>query len=271
MIPLIIIHSGFQDYLKYTIFQAHKNNKVYLLGNINPNFSLERLEFVDFNTLCDGFDAFKKNYIHLNTTPYDYELFCFQRWFILKNFMLTNKLDVVFYIDSDVLLYSDVNKEWAKYDQYDMTLLHRSAATSSFITYRAICNFCKLLINTYSNKNSYVFKKVESHFKVRRECNLPGGVCDMTLFEHFHREDDCGGGPGRVGEMMQIINDSTYDHNINAQDNDYSFKNGTKEIKIIDKHPYVFNLKLNKDIKFNAIHFQDRSKRMMGDIYGRTS
>lgn len=269
-IPTIIIHSGFQNYLEYTIRQASKNNKVYLLCNVDINLGLENFETLNFNSLSDGFDDLKKNYVHLNTTPFEYELFCYQRWFILKNFMSMKKLDVVFYIDSDVLLYVDVTKEWPKYDQYDMTLLHRSQASSSFFTYRGICNFCKLLTSAYTNKNTYLFKKIESHFKVRHECRLPGGVCDMTLFEHFHREDDCGGGPGRVGEMMQIIDGSTYDHHINVPDNDYSFKNGKKEIKIIDKYPYVFNIKLNKDIRFNAIHFQGGAKNMIKGIYEQT-
>ena len=270
-IPVIIIHNGFQDYLRYTIIQANKQNKVYLLGNTNVDLKLDNFETVNFSGLSDGFEELKKNYVHLNTTPFEYELFCYQRWYIIRNFMSAKKLDVVFYIDSDVLLYADVDKEWCKYDKYTMTLLHRSAATSSFITYKGICDFCKLLTYAYSNKNSYVFKKIESHFRVRQECRLAGGVCDMTLLEHFHREDDLGGGPGRVGEMMQIIDDSTYDHNINTADNDFSYKNGAKEIKIVDKQPYVFNIKLNKDIKFNALHFQGQAKSRMGDIYARTS
>jgi len=48
--------------------------------------------------------------------------------------------------------------------------------------------------------------------------------------------------------MMTISDDSTYDHNINAKDQDFSFKNGTKEIKIINKQPYVYSEKLKKDI-----------------------
>ena len=68
--------------------------------------------------------------------------------------MKKNNLDVVFYVDSDVLLFCDVNEEWEKYKQYDFTLLHRSAATSSFITMRGIDSFCDMLENLYSDKRS---------------------------------------------------------------------------------------------------------------------
>lgn len=267
MIPVVLIHKGYQDYLKYTLQQASKDNKVYLLGDTNPK--IEKVEFVHINTLSDGFDNFKNNYVHLNTTPHDYELFCYQRWFILRNFMKQNNLDVVFYVDSDVLLFVNVNDEWPKYNQFEMTLLHRTAAISSFLTYNGLNNFCNLLDSIYSDKNGYAFKKIASHFKVRKECGLAGGVCDMTLLEYFHYNAESGGGPGRVGEMMIISDNSTYDHNINAKDQDFSFKNGTKEIKIINKQPYVYSEKLKKDIKFNSIHFQGGAKHLISSVYGQ--
>jgi hypothetical protein len=68
---------------------------------------------------------------------------------------------------------------------------------------------------------------------------------------------------------MSILDDSTYDHNINAKDQDFSFKNGVKEIKIINKQPYVYSEKLKKDIKFNSIHFQGGAKHLIANIYGQ--
>lgn len=265
MIPVILIHKGNDHYLTYTLKQASKNNKVYLIGNINPN--IENVEFCDMNEFSNGLDEFKKNYVHLNTTPYDYEVFCYERWFLLKNFMDKKQLETVFYIDSDVLLFVNVTEEWEKFSQYNFTLLHRTAAISSFITKKGINDFCGLISSVYSNKSGYPFKKIESHFNVRKNCGLGGGVCDMTLLEYFHYDFGCGGGPGRIGEMMQIINDTTYDHNINAKDQDFAFKNGIKEIKIINKTPYVYNEKLNKDIKFNSIHFQGSAKHLIKTIY----
>lgn len=185
--------------------------------------------------------------------------------------MEEHNLDIVFYVDSDVLLFTNANEEWEKYKQFDITLLHRTAATSSFITKRAIDNFCNFLINTYINKTSYEYKKIESHFMVRRDCGLPGGVCDMTFLDYFHYHFNVGGGPGRVGEMMTIIDGSTYDHNINAQDQDFELSNGIKNIKVINKVPYVFNIKLNQDIKLNAIHFQGNAKHLIKQYYQLTT
>ena len=91
----------------------------------------------------------------------------------------------------------------------------------------------------------------------------------MTLLEFFHYCSECGGGPGKIGEMMQIIDDSTYDHNINVPDQGFAFINGRKDFKIKEGIPYVYNERLGKDIKFNALHFQGIAKQMMRSVYDK--
>jgi len=267
MIPVIFIHKGYQDYLGSTLKQANKNNNVILIGDTNPPIDSPTFKFESIGDNFNECDEFKNHYQHLNTTPIGYEIFCYQRWFILKNFMESNNLDVVFYVDSDVMLFVDVDKEWEKFNQYDMTLLHRTAAIASFITLEGIRNLCKLIMDTYKNKDSYNFKKIASHFHIRKECGLGGGVCDMTLLDFFHYCSDCGGGPGKIGEMMQIIDDSTYDHNINVPDQGFAFNNGHKDYNIRDGVPYVFNHRLNKEIKFNSLHFQGGAKQLIKGVY----
>jgi hypothetical protein len=269
MIPVILIHSGYQDYLNYSILQSAKKNKLYLIGDTNPNIDHENFNFANINNFTARCQDFSKNYVHLSTNEYNYELFCYHRWFILKNFMEANNIDVVFYIDSDVLFFENAEEEWQKFNQYDLTLLHRSAGTSSFVTHRGVSNFCDMLIDIYSKKDEYHFSKIASHFEVRRTFGLNGGVCDMTLLEYFHYHAEFGGGPGRVGEMMAIIDDTTYDHNINSADQDFEYENGKKKLKIIDKEVFAFNQKMRKDIKFNSVHLQGEAKYIMKEIYER--
>tara|TARA_R110000744_G_scaffold45433_2_gene100901 strand:+ start:5373 stop:6194 length:822 start_codon:yes stop_codon:yes gene_type:complete len=267
-IPVILIHNGCQDYLTCAINQALKNNPVHLIGDGSltgighENFNFEKIE--DYKDECN---EIRSVYEHLNTTPAEFEIFCYQRWFILKAYMKKNNLEKIFYIDSDVLLFTDVTKEWKKFDQYTMTLLHRSAAVSSFITLEGVENFCNLVLSTFRNKSRYEYKKIASHYHVRNQCGLGGGVCDMTFLEFFHYDDAAGGGPGRVGEMMQIIDGSTYDHNINTPDQDFEFKNGIKNIKIINGIPFVYNTRLEKNVKFNSLHFCGGAKNLMRSVY----
>lgn len=266
-IPVILIHKGYSDYLQHTIRMSSKNNKTYLISDTNPNVFCENFIFINSQDYLELLTEFTPHYEHMNTTPFNYELFCYHRWFMLKEFMEKNQIDNVFYIDSDVLLFENISNEWVNFNQYDITLLHRTAAISSFITKKGIDNFCNMLLLIYKNKDGYPFKKIKSHYTIRQQSGLGGGVCDMTLLEFFHYHSEYGGGPGRVGEMMNIINESTYDHNINAEDNDYDFVNNLKNIQIINKKPFVFNKHLNKLIKFNTIHFQGGAKHLIKTIY----
>jgi hypothetical protein len=270
MIPVVLIHKGSQEYLKYAILQALKSgNEVFLIGTPDASDIVEddNFYFFDMADYSEGFDSFQSNYVHLNTTPKDFEIFCFHRWFILKNFMNTAVLKNVFYIDSDVMLYANVNHEWEKFSQYHMTLAHRTAAVCSFMTIKGLENFVSMVEHIYSHKKGYDFNKIHSHFTVRQAHGLGGGVCDMTLFEYFHYHSEFGGGPGRVGEMMEIIDGTTYDHNINAADQDFEFENGKKNIKFLDGIPYCKSLHLDENIYFNSLHCQGGAKYLMKDIY----
>jgi hypothetical protein len=268
MIPVVLVHSGFQDYLNYSINKALEKNTVYLIGDVDPNIKNDNFKFFEISSYMNSdFYEFQKLYKHMSTNPYNFELFCFLRWFILYDFMKKNSLETVFYIDSDVMLYVDVNQEWDKFNQFDFTLLHRTAAVSSFITKDGITNFTSALMKIYRNKESYEFKKIESHYLVRSQFNLGGGVCDMTLLDYYHYNDSIGGCPGKVGEMMIIINDSTYDHNILAKDQYFEFENGMKKVRMIDGEPFVYSEKMKKLIKFNSLHFNSGAKSLMKNYF----
>ena len=115
MIPVVMIHKGNDPYLEYSIGQATKNNKVIFIGDTPPCANYYAFKFVNINSLdLDRYNAFGEIYVHLNTTPPDYELFCYRRWFLLLAMMKAKNLETVFYIDSDVMLFPNINDEWEK-------------------------------------------------------------------------------------------------------------------------------------------------------------
>ncbi len=269
VVPVVLIHSGLQPYVYTCINQALVNNKVFLLGSVCPDVNDENFTYT--NPQADmGKDMreFSDMYVHLNTTPPDYELFCYTRWFMLRNFMEKHDIPVTMYIDSDVLLFQDATEGWKNFSDYTMSLVHRTSGHTSFMTLDGINNFCDMLLSIYSDKSGYHFNKIKSHLDIRQAAGLPGGVCDMTLLEYFHYHAEFGGGPGRVGEMMSIVNNSTYDHNINVSDGDYEF-NGVKTVNDYKNgKPSIFNHRLNRYIEFNSLHFQGAAKNMMGAVHG---
>lgn len=260
-IPILTIHNGNQEYFKKTFeINSKYNSNIIVLSD--KNLEINGIKFYNYSELnVPEIKVFKKEYQHLNTTPVDYEIFCYLRWFIILEFMKKNNLEVIFHIDSDVLMFSNPDTEFEKYKNFEFTLTHRTTASSSFFTKAGLENFCEFLIEIYTNKNSYEYKKISSHFYVRQNCGLPGGVCDMTFFHNYDYKKS-----GQIGEMMYIIDDSTYDHNINDDDHVWDFENGLKKFQFIDGFPYCYNKRLKKNIKFNSIHLQGGAKNFVFNI-----
>ena len=251
---VVFIHRGSNDYLKTAVQQAILHNHVILIGDKPAIDSLVgvQVETYDIDEYTSEVNDFTNNYVHLSTNPYQVELFCFTRWIILRNFMSRHSTERVLYIDSDVLLYVNAQEEYENYfKEFESTLMHRTSGHTSYWSFDTITKFCNFILRMYNNKNTYEFVKLSSHYESRRKFSLDGGVCDMTALELYQYQNY-----GKIGEMMFIRDDATFDHNVNAEDQYFKMKDGMKDIKMIDNKPFVYNNFLGKNIQFKSLHFQ---------------
>jgi hypothetical protein len=262
MVPVIIIHKGNPSYLPTVIQQAKKfNSNVFLIGDNSNKKLVDSKDFCPIDSCSSRATEFSKIYSHLSTNGYDIELFCFQRWLILEEFMRAQEIRRCLYIDSDVLLYANAENEIIKYEQFDFTLTHRCCGSSSFFTHTGLVGICDFMMATYSNKQSYEYEKIASHYHIRQKHKLPGGVCDMTLLE-FYSYQIC----GRVGEMMHIIDGATWDHSINESDQGFDMKSGIKNIQFLNcSGPLGTGFlphcqKGEERIRFHSLHLQGPAK-----------
>lgn len=267
-LPIILIHKGNIDYLKYSLLQAkasNPNSRVILLGDkANSHFKkiVEHYE-IEKSELCD---EFIKVYRHFSTNPYGYEVFCMLRWFILFEFMLKNHIPKAFHLDSDVLLTCDLEKESKNFEQFDFTITRISGHSSFINRIEGLKNFCDFMLSQY--KNEHAIREFEKAYTTRIQNNQLGGICDMTMLTNYRKLN-----PEKVGLTSLIINNSTFDYNINenCQHNYddgilYNMKNGIKDVEIKDNIPYVRNSN-NELIKFNSLHFQGIAKAHMRQYY----
>lgn len=250
-------HLGSQPYFFKVIEQAQKYNEfVFPIGDTIPPCQHDIKEY------SQGALEFSLIYEHLSTNSREIELMCFHRWFILKEFMEKNGIEVSFHIDTDVMLYANAEEEFEKFSQFDFTLSHRCCGSNSFFTLKGLKNFCDFLMNFYQKKDTYDYDRVAAHYHTRRKHNLPGGVCDMTLLQHYSYLH-C----GKVGEMMHIINESTYDHSINETDQYFRMSQGTKNIVFIGEFPYCYQESTGKQIQFKTLHFQGPAKALINKLH----
>ena len=262
-IPIIFAHRGSgENYLECVLRQAKNLNPIVCLLGDEQNKKFDQIVAHDYiKNYSNISNEFAKIYIPLSTLG-DYELFCFQRWFVLYEYMKAQKFDRCLYLDSDMMFYSDAYQEVTnKFDYFNIMLVHKCVGSSCYITYEGLKDFCKFLYETFANPKSWDFVKIASHWECHKMFGRTGGVCDMTFFEYYGRYKD----PAGVGELMHVTkeDDSTYDHCINQNDRYYEMENGIKKIQFNNGFPYCKHLKLNKMIKFNTLHFQGGCKGLI--------
>src|SRR5437868_4073869 len=110
-IPVIFIHKGDHFYLNHSLNQVkitNPGNPIYLItDSITGRYDF--VNYADIKKYNKGAAEFAGMYKHMSTNNYENELFCFQRWFILKEFCYDKKIDNFLYLDSDVLIYCNID------------------------------------------------------------------------------------------------------------------------------------------------------------------
>lgn len=263
-LTIAIIHLNDSDYLPYTLAQAKISNpqsNIVLIGDdSNKYYHLVEHESIDHH-IDEALD-FKEIYKHFNTNPYEYELFCFQRWFILKNFMEANNLDKCLYLDSDVMFYANAIKEQSKFADFDFTLSHATSPHCVFINnINTLKSFCEFVIDIYTH--SFLTNVMESVFQNQIKNDLPGGACDMTAFKEFMNRRYA-----NICDTTTIIDNSTYDHNINLSEG-FAMRDGKKYISFIEEKPFGYHIASEQAIAFNCLHFQGSAKKYVKDYFLR--
>lgn len=265
-LPIIFIHRSNSAYLKYSLSQAQASNPrstVILLGDPSNNC----YDFVVHRQIDDFFQGateFEKVYAHFSALPPSFELICFQRWFILKDFLLANKISRCLYLDSDIMLYTDVTADSGKFAHFDFTLAHQTNGCTFFLNrVGALNDFCQFLMDVYNKTDRYSYDKLLAHYVVRRRHGLTGGVCDMTAFQLYAENHF-----GEIGEVSHIIDGSVYDPAITILRPGFEMEGGIKKIFWRNGLPYGKHANTGQEIRFNSLHFHgSTSKSMMSQFY----
>lgn len=277
-IPIVFTHFGKSDYLELAIHQAKFSNPesdIYLLGD-DANLYLSKYcmheQFSKYSN-CDK--ILKEVYKHFSTNSYEFEYFCFKRWFVLLDFMKANNLDWVCAADSDFMLYDSVSKfltSILKINNYNSgyciqeqdfnSYLWCGSGHISFVSKRFLESFCDFVITTYSSNFSLLQRKIDYHV----QNNINGGICDMTLLYLYYIENE-----NKVFNLLVPSNAVAFDNKIDygtnfKVDEYYTEKDGFKAIEITKGQPCILS-KENVRIQFVGLHFQGSAKNRMCDFY----
>jgi hypothetical protein len=272
-IPVVQFFRGNQPYLRQSLKQAQKfNQEVILIGDkSNQNLTRHHFNYENYN---QQFQPFVDVYEHLSSNSISFELCCFQRFFVLQQWMIEHQQDQVFMTDSDLLLYVDLTKHlYAKYLQsYEAALCiphlknqeaefaWTASPHLSFWTSSAVQSFTDFCLEVYGDRKELLHQKYSYH----QVMNLPGGICDMTLLYLWAKTRNT------VFNLLELKNGVAVDHNINSKDDlwedQYQLRAGIKRIYFMQGLPY----EKETHNQFLGLHFQGAAKPLMPIFTGNT-
>jgi hypothetical protein len=265
-IPIVQFFRGSQPWLSLSLAQAQRfNEAVVLIGDTsNQGLKCHHFNYMDYN---QNFSAFVEVYEHLSSNSADFELYCFQRFFALQQWMTEQQQDKVFMVDSDLLLYADLSHHlYEKYlKDYESALCiphlknqedelaWTASPHISFWTRSSVQSFTRFCLETYSHRKALLHQKYRYH----QTNKIPGGICDMTLLYLWAK-----GNPA-VFNLLELPDGYAVDHNINAPDDlwedQYELKAGIKKIYFKQGIPY----EADTQAQFLGLHFQGAAKPLM--------
>lgn len=279
-ISIVLIHQGYDWYLYYTLNQIKSlrmSSPLYLLGDKKVISAFDKVDSINLNLLYSTkAREFVDNYVHMSTNSYDFELFCFSRWFYLLEFMKFEKLPKVLYLDSDVLLYTPPEKIVNIYGEYFKncgylipqqehdSLSWTASGHTSYWNYETLEEFCHFLTKSYQGGD--IFRLYQQKWDHHQSKKILGGVNDMTSLYFFWRQKS-----KHITNFSEVFQDNTFDHNINAPmnyfKNEYKMRGSLKLINFKKNIPFGETIDRSREIRFHTLHFQGAAKRKMPMFY----
>ncbi|MFV8378273.1 hypothetical protein [Flavobacterium sp. LB3R33] len=259
MKDIIFIHTKkIPLYLKLAMYQAIScmpDVRVHLITD--RVFQSKRVTTYSIEDYMQSANDFKQKYVHRSSNPHDFELFCFQRWFILRDFVSKEKIGRSFlYLDSDVFLYSDFFQH-LDLGNFKMTVTSGFwPQYSLFKDEESIIDFSNFISEYFSikEKKDYLEEWWQTQFVQKR---ILGGVCDMTLLglyntnclELFETKE------GYFNTTVDAIKEDAVKLGLDIDQfnlSGFSYKN--KQAAILD-------------VKVHALHFQAGAKILAAKYY----
>ena len=267
-LPIVFIHVGATDWLLPAMTQAQRRNpcsRIILLSEKGTSVP-PGCEFFDIASYFGEAAALTRTYQHFSKYDPGFELFCFQRWFVLLEFMEKENLSRCFYADSDVLIFSDLTEVGAQFSGCDMTLSKGHCGHNAFINNREVLkSFCAYMQSMLSQEKEVQISGVLADATLQslgmRKEIFP--LNDMRLFNLFRENEDFS-----IGDTALIINGAIFDHDVNISQGGFELAEGAKIFIWKDGKPYGYNSRLGQEARFHTIHFKGPAKPLLMKIFG---
>ena len=238
---------------------AAPSNEIIVLGNPENDKGLCEMVPCDFNS--SDIIKFRSKYVHRSTNPYKFELFCIARWFAIRDYIAKFN-EPVFVMDSDVMVFCDIEAQYKKFDGAEFTVTGPGGAwnVSQGISYWAnagvLDRFCQFIFKMYEDTSCKESKEYFNHFEELQAHHQPGGCCDMNISELFSQRSGI-----RFRNTADIVEGSTFDHNICMDYHGYQYDGRMKVFTWQNGQPYCMK-STGENVRFNVLHCIGKEQQM---------
>ena len=268
-LPIVFIHFGPAWYMKAVLKQATKfHDTVYLITDQDVKY--DGVEVVQAKDYSEGVQEFTDVYKHMSTNAAWVEHICIVRWKMLLDLMKEKGHVAAIYLDSDVLIFDNLNETISKrikhrpfglsIPSHQPEFRWSASAHTSYITVAELEKLWEFMKAQYTEKEGRkrLRRKHAHHIKNK----LAGGICDMTLLYLYAQDNE-------LECLTRNFEGTTFDHNINVAENqekdEYQMREEKiglgrtiriKDFQMVDGKPVVKNIITGEDVVFNSLHFQ---------------
>nr|WP_320136355.1 hypothetical protein [uncultured Amphritea sp.] len=265
--------------------KSNPDTNVYFL-NVNDNYSVSTPGIIDVDVrgfYSKACGPIRKSYKHLSTNQPDFELFCMERFFVIKEFMKKEKIDKAFLVETDVLIFENLNdflNAEGGIDSSKNYLSERKCISFGFITISYLEYYCDFITDCYNDDEK--FNKIKAYYQRYREKGNSGGICDMTFCDYINN------GAYGAKKEYKVSNISDF---FCSESGDVSVFDSfigrdfilNYEKKIIMTESYIDNKRIKKvvvsggkpfikftdgsSVKLASLHCQGNAKKLMSDYY----
>ncbi|CAK0769464.1 hypothetical protein CCP4SC76_5180029 [Gammaproteobacteria bacterium] len=285
-IPIIYIHRSppgglsseqMPDYLLASLYCTHITNPtapiffltdiVELPRTVTPSLdaAITRVNLRDY---CAAADKFGEIFFNVSRNVGYFERWCIERWFILQSFLKAERIERCFTLDSDVLLFCDVQKEAERFAKFDYTIAGHYNWCQGFINKLQVLEvFCEMTSEVYS-RSTALWLLICDYLNLFRPNTPVGNLSDMMLLRLF--VEHVAGKHGLCYEdLSRVIEGSCYCTNITLpipnveMSVEHATVNPTKKITWINAFPYGKLMESGDFVRFNSLHFWSGYKALM--------
>jgi len=256
----VYIHKGYSWYVPLAIRNGTHfcSGNVYYLGDLY-GCGIARLcgaHTARINDYNQSAIAFETVYKHYSTLGAKFELFCIQRWFILRDFMKDTGIKQAIYLDTDNLVCEPLDGFVDKFQGYGMTFTGYSAHINFILDWTILDRFCQFIMDIYRNPDKE--GKLVTWAKDIQSSAGAGGVSDMTMFYWFHQEFS-----QNILSYKDVFMFPPFDGSLEDTRECEADQDGFKKIAWEGKTPFVIMKDNQSVLKLVTLHHQGRAKKVL--------